>query len=65
MRKLITLLCLSALVFLTGTTMTSCSRKSGCPVNENAHVKPNRKGEMPTKRGRSNLFPKTMRKRGK
>jgi hypothetical protein len=44
--------------------LTSCgSNKTGCPVNENAHVKTNSKGELPTKRGKSNLFPKNMRKR--
>ncbi len=42
---------------------SSCSRKTGCPVNENVHVKPNRKGELPTKGGSSNLFSKKMRKK--
>lgn len=41
---------------------SSCNRKTGCPVNERAHVKPNKKGQLPTKRGKSNLFPKDMRK---
>jgi len=41
---------------------SSCNRKTGCPVNERAHVKPNKKGQLPTKGGKSNLFPKNMRK---
>lgn len=42
--------------------LTSCNKKTGCPINENAHVKPNKKGQLPTKGGKSNLFPKKMRK---
>ncbi len=34
----------------------ACSPKSGCPVNENATVKVNRKGELPSRRGKSSLF---------
>jgi hypothetical protein len=40
----------------------ACSPKYGCPINEEAHVKPDRKGKLPTKGGRSNLFPKNMRR---
>jgi hypothetical protein len=43
----------------------SCSRKSGCPANEDATVKTNKKGELPTASGRSQLFPKNMRKRNR
>ncbi|MBP7821910.1 MAG: hypothetical protein KA010_03225 [Saprospiraceae bacterium] len=50
-----------ATIALVGTT-SSCSQKSGCPAQD-AHVKPNKKGEYATKRGKSNLFPKTMRKK--
>lgn len=47
-----------------GTLSTSsCSRKTGCPINEEAHVKPNKKGELPMGGGRTNLFPKKMRKK--
>jgi len=42
---------------------SSCNKKTGCPINENAHVKPNKKGQLPTKRGKSNLLPKNMRKK--
>jgi hypothetical protein len=49
-----------ALVLLGSTT--ACSRKSGCPVNDEAHVKPGKKGKYSNKRGKSNLFPKHMRR---
>jgi len=53
---------LAATLFTAGTT-SSCSRKTGCPAYEEAHVKPNKKGKLSTKRGSSNLFPKKMRKK--
>jgi thioredoxin-related protein len=37
------------------------SNKSGCPINENTHVKTDKKGNMSSNRGKSNLFPKNMR----
>lgn len=46
-------------------TGTACAPKTGCPINENATVKTNRKGELSKKSGRSQLFPKTMRKKMK
>ncbi len=39
----------------------ACQRKSGCPATESAQVKTNRKGELSTKGGKSQLFPKQMR----
>lgn len=54
-----------SLLFLGTTTLSSCTKKTGCVINENAHVKPNRKGQLPTKGGKSNLFPKDMRKKKK
>ena len=44
---------------------SSCSRKSGCPVNEDAHVKPGKNGSYSSKKGKSELFPKEMRKKMK
>ena len=44
-----------------GTAFTSCSRKSGCPMNEQAVSKPNRKGTF--KKGKSELFDKSTRKK--
>ncbi len=52
----------SALMALTG---TSCNRKVGCPANEEAHVKPNRRGELPTSGGKTRLFPKGFDKKVK
>ena len=46
-------------------TQTSCKTKEGCPINEEAHVKPDRKGNLPMGGGRSQLFPKNMRKKMK
>ena len=62
MKKIIQVLtiCIFSLTMVLG--MTSCSKKTGCPSTENAHVKLNKKGQFPTKKGKSNLFPKKMRK---
>lgn len=57
MKKLL-LICLLASIAL---SFGACQRKSGCPATENAQVKTNRKGELPTKGGKSQLFPKQMR----
>jgi hypothetical protein len=46
-------------------TQSSCKTKEGCPINEEAHVKPDRKGNLPSGGGRSQLFPKNMRKKMK
>ncbi|MFK8009144.1 MAG: hypothetical protein AB8H03_22480 [Saprospiraceae bacterium] len=55
------LLCSSLLLVLP--FVSSCSKKTGCPVNETVGKSTNRKGELSTKRGKSNLFPKKMRKK--
>jgi len=52
---------LSAFMLLMAASFTSCSKKSGCPVNETVQAKTNKRGEFSTKRGKSNLFPKDMR----
>jgi hypothetical protein len=36
--------------------LEACSPKSGCPAAENATIKADRKGELPTKGGSSQLF---------
>lgn len=42
----------------------SCgSNKEGCPINDDAHVKMNSRGELPTKGGKSSLFSKKMKKK--
>ena len=48
-------------LFSVGTS--SCSRKSGCPAYETTTAKTNRKGELSTKSGSSNLFSKKMRRK--
>jgi len=47
-----------------GGLMNACGGpKTGCPVNERAKVKTNRKGELSRKSGKTNLFPKNVRKK--
>lgn len=42
---------------------SSCSSsKTGCPINEQAQVRTNKKGELPTSRGKSSIFPKKVKK---
>ncbi|MCB0640747.1 MAG: hypothetical protein KDC44_03870 [Phaeodactylibacter sp.] len=43
----------------------ACSPKYGCPSTESVHVKPNRKGNLPSKGGNSGLFPKDVKKKSK
>ena len=58
MRRSLLLLGFCTVLVFMATTTSSCNRKAGCPAVENAHVKPNRKGELPTRGGKSSLFPK-------
>ena len=44
-------------------TQTSCAKKTGCAINDNAHVQMGKDGDLPTKRGKSNLFSKKARKK--
>jgi len=63
MKKIFSFLLLCAVLVFSSTTMSSCSRKTGCPINENAHAKTDKNGAFSAKkRGKSNLFPKDMRK---
>ena len=52
-------------VSILAVTGAACTRKVGCPANEAAHVKPNRKGELPSSGGKTNLFPKDFNKKAK
>ena len=62
--KKTTSLLLVASLFCLTTLSTSCgSNKTGCPINESVTGKTNRKGELSNKRGKSNLFPKKVRKK--
>ena len=65
MRKFLLFCCLFCCLSLTLGTFSSCTKKTGCLVTENVHSKPGRKGQLSTKRGKSNLFPKEMRKKKK
>jgi hypothetical protein len=65
MRKFLLLLAFCMVGSLMAVSTSSCNRGVGCPANENAHVKPNRNGELPTKGGSSQLFPKKYYKQKK
>ena len=65
MRKSYLTFFLCAFLGLFMLTNSSCSPKTGCPVNQNAHVKPNKKGVLPTKGGRSSVLPPGMKKKKK
>ncbi|MFK7807296.1 MAG: hypothetical protein AB8F74_05770 [Saprospiraceae bacterium] len=61
MKKILQLCFFLSLIIFIGTVTSSCSKKTGCPMNESVHNKPGKKGKMKTKKGKSNLFPKNMR----
>ncbi|MEM9822399.1 MAG: hypothetical protein AAF985_15060 [Bacteroidota bacterium] len=61
MKRLLNLFLLSFLLVFLGTSYSSCSKKTGCPMNE--YTKKNKK--LSNKRGKTNLFPKNMRKKRK
>ena len=63
MKKYLLLFSFLSFLFLTGTLSSCGTNKTGCPMNENVGAKANKKGQMPSKRGNSNLFPKDMRKK--
>jgi hypothetical protein len=44
-------------------SITSCSPKVGCEINEEIGPKTNKRGKLSTKRGSSNLFDKKKRKK--
>lgn len=58
MKKLLCLLCLFTFFALSSTVMTSCSRKTGCPMNEKMGPKTNKQGQLkvPRKRKRARVF---------
>lgn len=65
MKKILQLCLLLSLLFTVTTVTSSCSKKTGCPINESVHVKSGKNGQMKSKKGKSNLFPKDMRKKRK
>lgn len=44
---------------------TACSNKTGCPVNEDAHVKVSKDGNYKSGKAHSGLFPDKVKKRKK
>ncbi len=58
MKKLTKLMLFCSFLLVFSTTNTACSKKTGCPMNE--MTKKDKK--LSTKGGKSNLFPKHMRK---
>lgn len=59
-KTIVTLLLISATALV---TMSSCRSNVTCPAYSNTSVQPNKKtGKLPTRKGRSNLFPKDMRR---
>jgi hypothetical protein len=65
MRKFLLLLAFGMVGTLLAMTSSSCNRKAACPASEAAHVKPNKNGELPTRGGKSQLFPKKFYKKKK
>ena len=64
MRKYIIYLGVSLLFACFTSTFSACSSsKSGCPATDNAQVKMGKNGELPKGKGKSNLFPKSTRKK--
>jgi len=51
-----------ALLTFSGTSFSSCTPKVGCKINDGS-ANTNRKGELSSKRGKTNLLPKKHRKK--
>lgn len=65
MKNIVKILIISLLCSLSNVTFSACSQKSGCPAYDSLRAPVNRKGELSTKGGKSNLFPKDAQKRKK
>ena len=66
LQKKTTILLMVLALFCFGNILTSCGGpKSGCPINEKAKTRVNKKGQLSGKKGKSNLFPKKVRKKMK
>lgn len=63
MKKFIPLSGIVLLALITLLSTSSCSRGYGCPVNEESHIQPDKKGRYPKSKTRSGLFPKKMKKK--
>jgi len=62
MKKTFLILLLAAAFTMVGTSSCRSSADANCPAYSDAKVKTSKKGKLPTRRGRTNLFPKKMRK---
>ena len=62
MKKILQLCLLLSFLAFSSSLYTGCSKKTGCPMNEQVHAKSDKKGRMKAKKGKSNLFPKDMRR---
>lgn len=51
-----------ALLFA-GLTVSSCTPKTGCKINEEAHAKTGKDGKFKKSKTKSGLFPKNMRRK--
>jgi len=58
MKKILFLLCLFTLFALSSTVLTSCNRKTGCPMNEKMGPKTSKNGQLkvPRKRKAARLY---------
>jgi hypothetical protein len=63
MRKFLLFIGFLLFVAAGSTTFASCSPKVGCELNEGLGPKTDRRGELSTKKGKSQLFDKKKRKR--
>lgn len=64
-RKIYFLLTASALLILPASSLQSCSRKSGCPIAEEATTKVDKHGNYKVSKTKSGLLPKKARKKKK
>jgi len=65
MKKAYKYIFLALFLVFSGLFSACNSNKTGCPINESTHVKTDRKGNLSTKRGKTSLFPKNMKKKKK
>ncbi|HMY83488.1 MAG TPA: hypothetical protein PLC76_08745 [Saprospiraceae bacterium] len=61
MKKILTYIVLFVSIAAFSASVSSCSRKSGCPAYDEAVSKPKKNGNF--NKGKSQLFDKKMRKR--
>ncbi len=60
MKKIIALLTFCLFLLAGSTTLTSCSKKTGCPALEQSTKSKLNKAGMPKRKAKSGVFPKEM-----